>query len=185
MAKVAELRKVLTRRTPAPPEEEKEQSSDDDNSSVAEVVKVRWLGTNHNPAPPVKEEQDSDDNHSPELARYSDDEIVDYDAFDDDEICDHTAERSSSDGNGDILNNENDNEAAAKDQDSTTSSNDYKMPRGGRDERTEHTAKAIQTVAPVSRAPTSAAFSNLGLDGDSLRICGMSRTQPIKSQTWH
>ena len=182
VAKVAKVRKVVTRRTPAPPEEEgeEEQSSDDDNSSVAEVVKVRWVGTKHNPAPPVKEEEDSDDNHSPEPARYSDD-----DAFDDDGTSYHTAERSSSDDDDDILNNGNDDEAAVDDQDSSTSSNNYKMPSGGRDERAGHTASAIQTVATVSRAPTSAASSNLGLDGETLHIRGMSRSQSIKNRQKH
>jgi len=138
VAKVAKVRKVVTRHTPAPPEEkgEEEQSSDDDNSSVAEVVKERWVGTKHNPAPPVKEEVDSDDNHSPEPARYTDD-----DAFDDGTSY-HTAERSSSDDDDDILNNGNDDEAAVDDQDSTNSSNNYKMPSGGRDER----AGVIQPV---------------------------------------
>ncbi len=71
------------------------------------------------------------------------------------------------------------------DQDSSTSSNNYKMPSGGRDESVGYTASAIQTVATVSRAPTSAASSNLGLDGKTLHICGMSRSQSIKNRQKH
>ena len=197
-AKVAKLvkktvaRRVVTRRNPAPPEEEEEQTSDDDKSSVAEIVLVRTVGTKHNPTPRVKEEEEEERNsaanHSPDPPRYVNREDVDDD--EEYETSYHTADHSSSDDDDDIL-VDNENEEAVVDCDredlSTSSNEEYERPRGRRDNEctTGHTASKIPTVAIVAKAPTSAAASTLGLDGETLHIRGMSRSQSILNRQKH